>query len=74
MNKIGIQNGFDINSNSDHHWCDLGCGVDFYEFTCYINRYTNQYYTNSKFDFNRILGKFDEHISIDKIYYLQLTI
>ena len=74
MNNYDYYNYFDIDGNYCQHYCYYGCYINFKKFTCYIHRNINKYYTNNKFDFNRILGKLDGDIPIDKIYYVELTI
>ena len=73
MNNYDYHNVFGINDFSQHY-CYNGCGIDFNKLTCYINKSINKSYTNTNFDFNRILGKFGERFSIDKMYYVELTI
>ena len=67
-------NYFDISYKDYQHWCYGGYGINFNEFTCFIYSYINNYYTNNNFDFNRILGKLDIDIPIDKIYYVELIV
>ena len=75
MSKGNSRNKFDINDNYWQHCC-TSCDINFNTFTCFINSSINKYYTNNKFDFNRILGKLGNYcyFPIDKMYYLEITI